>query len=330
MESYPLSIRKNFHLLASKNQSVIALPDCEDKRVLRAASLLKNQNIATPILIGSTENIRNVAEINEININGIKIVNPIEQSDIQTYAKLFFDLRKTKGITIAAALETVKNPLYYAGLMLKMGKVDACVAGAMSSTGDVLRAAIQTVGIAPNTSVVSSYFIMILESKVVLFADCGVVPHPNSKELASIATSTVQNYSKLFPTDIPKVAFLSFSTKGSATSESVIIVREAFEFFSKNHPTVLADGELQFDAAFVPEVAESKANKSPIAGNANVFIFPNLDAGNIAYKIAQRIGNATAIGPIIQGLNKPYCDLSRGCSVDDIVDVASISSLLSS
>jgi phosphate acetyltransferase len=330
MESYPQSIRKNFHLQASKNNSVIALPDCEDARVLRAASLLQHQNIATPILVGSTQNIRNIAEINEIDINGIKIVNPIEQSDIRTYAELFFDLRKTKGISFEVAQKTVENPLYFAGLMLRKGLVHSCVAGAISSTGDVLRAAIQTVGIAKNTSVVSSYFIMILESKVVLFADCGVVPHPNANELASIATSTVENYSKLFESQIPKVAFLSFSTKGSASSESVVTVREAFELFSAANPSILADGELQFDAAFVPEVAESKAKNSPIAGNANVFIFPNLDAGNIAYKIAQRIGNATAIGPIIQGLEKPYCDLSRGCSVDDIVDVASISSLLSS
>lgn len=329
MDSYPNRIRNQFHKNASQKGSLIAFPDCEDVRVLRAVSLISKENIATPLLIGQPKKIQELAENSNIDINGIKIVYPKEQSDIHTYGASFFDLRKTKGITKEVALQTMENPLYYAGMMVRFGAVSSVVAGAVSSTGDVLRAAIQTVGLAPSTKVVSSYFVMILESTVVLFADCGVVPNPNVQELASIATSTVENYVQLFPNEVPMVAFLSFSTKGSASSDSVLKVQEAFQLFQQMNPDVLADGELQFDAAFVPEIAKSKAKNSPINGNANVFIFPNLDAGNIAYKIAQRIGNATAIGPIIQGLNKPYCDLSRGCSVDDIIDVASISSLLS-
>lgn len=330
MDSYPNRIRSQFHTSASQKGSVIAFPDCEDVRVLQAVSLIQQKKIATPLLIGNTNTLQELAETNKIDINGIKIVNPKEQSKIQQYGAMFFDLRKTKGISQEVALQTVEHPLYYAGMMLREAEVTSVVAGAISSTGDVLRAAIQTVGLAANTMVVSSYFVMILQSSVTVFADCGVLPNPTATELASIATSTVENFERLFPNEIPKVAFLSFSSKGSATSESVVKVREAFERFQMNNPNVLADGELQFDAAFVPEIARSKAKNSPIDGSANIFIFPNLDAGNIAYKIAQRIGNATAIGPIIQGLQKPYCDLSRGCSVDDIIDVASISSLLSS
>lgn len=330
MDSYPNKIRKEFHSNASQKGSIVAFPDCEDVRVLRAVSILHEEKIVTPILIGQSNILQEIAKTNNIDINGIKIVNPKEQSDIHTYGAMFFDIRKTKGITKEVAIKTMENPLFYAGMMVKHGVVSSVVAGAKSSTGDVLRAAIQTVGLAPSTTIVSSYFVMILESSVTLFADCGVVPNPNHEELASIASSTVENYQRLFPKEIPKVAFLSFSTKGSATSDSVVKVQEAFRLFTQKHPNVLADGELQFDAAFVPEVAISKAKNSPIGGEANIYIFPNLDAGNIAYKIAQRIGKATAIGPIIQGLQKPYCDLSRGCSVEDIIDVASISSLLSS
>jgi len=329
MDSFPKRIRNQFHINASQKGSVIAFPDCEDVRVLHAVSIIRKENIATPLLIGQTNILQEIAESNDIDINGIKIVNPKEQSNIHTYGAMFFDLRKTKGITQEVALQTMEKPLYYAGMMLKNGDVSSVVAGALSSTGDVLRAAIQTVGLEPSTTVVSSYFVMILESTVTLFADCGVIPNPNSQELSSIATSTVENFERLFPNEVPKVAFLSFSTKGSATSESVVKVQEAFELFRKKNPEVLADGELQFDAAFVPEIAKSKAKNSPLNGSANIFIFPNLDSGNIAYKVAQRIGKATAVGPIIQGLNMPYCDLSRGCSVDDIIDVASISSLLS-
>lgn len=330
MDSYPKRIRNQFHINASQKGSFIAFPDCEDVRVLRAVSMILKEKIATPLLIGQPNKLQEIAENNNIDINGIKIVYPKVQSNIQTYGATFFDLRKTKGITEEVAHQTMENPLYYAGMMLRNGAVSSVVAGAKSSTGDVLRAAIQTVGLAPSATIVSSYFVMILESSVVLFADCGVVPNPNAKELVSIATSTVENFTQLFPNEVPKVAFLSFSTKGSASSESVVKVQEAFSLFQQINPDILADGELQFDAAFVPEIAKSKAKNSPINGEANIFVFPNLDAGNIAYKIAQRIGRATAIGPIIQGLHKPFCDLSRGCSVDDIIDVASISSLLSS
>ncbi len=330
MESFASIVRNSFHQQASLNPTTVCFPDCEDVRVLQAAHILLEKNIAIPLLVGHRKSIESIALSNEIEINGIKIVVPQEDDGIQRYAEMFFDLRKTKGISIEEATKKVLQPLYYGGLLLKDGIVDSCVAGATTSTGDVLRAAIQTVGLKKNTSVVSSYFIMILSNKVVFFADCGVVPNPDSKELSNIASSTVQNFRKLFRSEIPNVAFLSFSTKGSATTDSVLKVREAFELFKNENPSIIADGELQFDAAFVPEIALKKAEDSPVKGNANIYIFPNLDAGNIAYKIAQRIGNATAIGPIIQGLEKPYCDLSRGCSVNDIVDVASISSLLSS
>ncbi|HYF04098.1 MAG TPA: phosphate acyltransferase, partial [Patescibacteria group bacterium] len=207
------------------------------------------------------------------------------------------------------------------------GRVDGCVAGSLSTTGDVIRAGIQTVGTAEGIKTVSSYFLMVLADRVLAYADCGVLPEPTAEQLSEIAFTTAQNFKNVTEGE-PRVAFLSFSTKGSAAHPSVVKMQQAFEIFKKNAPDIIADGELQFDAAFMPQVSARKAPGSPLKGEANVFIFPDLNAGNIAYKITERLAGAQAIGPIVQGLRRPYCDLSRGCCANDIVDVTAISCLM--
>ncbi len=236
-------------------------------------------------------------------------------------------MRKSKGVDFEKAKETMKNNLFFGAMMVREGMADGFVGGSASPTADVLRAGIHCVGMPEGISIVSSFFLMVLPEKVYAFADCAVVPNPNEEQLADIAISTADNFSKLVGEE-PLVAMLSFSTKGSAEHEMVDKVRKATEIVKQKRPDLKVDGELQFDAAIVEKVGKSKAPGSEIAGRANVLIFPDLNAGNIGYKIAQRLGGAEAIGPIVQGLRKPIFDLSRGCSVDDIVNTAAIACLM--
>ena len=314
---------------AAQKINKIVFPETTDVRVLKAAEILTKENLVNPVLLGKREEIEKLAADNSISLETVEIINPpLESADLSSYAEQYYELRKHKGISHEEAKETVKKPLFFAAMMVRNGLAEGTVAGSLATTGDVLRAAIQVVGLAEGIKVVSSSFIMVMpDGQELTFGDCAVIPNPDVEQLASIAISTAHTHQRLVGSK-PNVAMLSFSTKGSAQHEDVEKVVEATKLVKKLHPELSIDGELQFDAAYVKSVGERKAPGSPVAGKANVFIFPDLDAGNIGYKITQRLAGAEAIGPIIQGLAKPYNDLSRGCSVEDIVNVACICSIL--
>jgi phosphate acetyltransferase len=312
---------------ARSKKRTVAFPDATDERTIHAARKLADANIVAPILVGVRNDIQLLAQKLSVSLEGISIHEPSTSEYLSAFANTFYELRKSKGMTEEKARETMKNPLYFAAMLLREGKVDACVGGSLSSTGDILRAAIQAVGTAEGIATVSSFFLMIFPDKIFAFGDCAVVPAPSVPQLADIALATAKNFTRLTGEE-PRVAMLSFSTKGSAEHEYVTKVREALFIVKEKNPTLSVDGELQFDAAFVPSVGARKAPDSPVAGKANVYIFPDLNAGNIGYKITERLGGAQAVGPVVQGLAKPYLDLSRGCSVDDIVATSAIAALM--
>ena len=305
---------------ASSNKKIV-LPRSSDDRVIKAAEFLQLEGLCKPILIRN-EGMGKVP-------NNIKVITPSQNEMIEEYASAFYEKRKHKGITPEEAQEIVKDPLFFAASMVAEGDADGCVAGSVSTTGDVLRAAIQTIGLKPGSSVVSSIFLMSFEDgRVFSYGDCAVVPYPTAEQLGSIAVDSSSSH-KALTGEEPKVAMLSFSTKGSAAHERVELVQQALTLAKEQNPELLIDGELQFDAAYVESIGKRKAPDSEVAGKANVFIFPNLDAGNIGYKITERLAGATATGPVIQGLAKPMMDLSRGCSWEDIVNTACVAALLS-
>lgn len=321
------AIVESIYRKARDKKRVILFPDAEDIRVLQAAEILYNESIAIPVLVGNTNKIEQLAASEKIRYLP-EIKNPNDSELSEQFSEEYYTIRKSRGITLEESREVISKPLYWAGMALRNGYADGCVAGSLSATGDVLRAGIQTVGTAKEVKTVSSWFLMIMEKRLMAYADCGVLPYPTEEQLVDIAYSTSLNFTKVTGEE-PKVAFLSFSTHGSAEHSSVEKVHNAYTIFSKKYPHIIADGELQADAALIPAIAQKKAPDSPISGDANILIFPNLDAGNIAYKLTERLAGAIAIGPLVQGLAKPYCDLSRGCSVQDIVTVTAITSLMS-
>ncbi len=313
---------------ASQKKKTIVLPESHDERVLKAAETLTKQNIASIITLGNEEKIFSDIKKLNIDLSNVRIIDPQKSDMFDSYTNTFYELRKKKGLTIEQAREIMRRDLFFGAMMVKEGIADGSVAGSTASTADVLRAGIQCIGMVDGISIVSSFFLMVFPEKTYTFSDCGVVPDPNAEQLADIAISAADNHYKLTG-EIPVVAMLSFSTKGSAQHESVEKVIEATKIAKNKRTDLMIDGELQFDAAIVESIGKKKAPSSEVAGHANVLIFPDLNAGNIGYKIAQRLGGGEAIGPLIQGLKKPYFDLSRGCSADDIVNTAAFAILMS-
>ena len=321
-------IWENARLLNKK----IALPEGSEPRTLKAAEKIKSEKLAEVILLGNPETIKKSAKDAGVNIDGITIVEPKSSSKYEEYTNHFFELRKNKGITLEKAREILLDEIYFATMMVKTGDAHGLVSGAIHSTGDLLRPALQIIKTAPGISIVSSCFVMETQAKefgengILVFADCAINPNPNAEELASIAISTAATTKSLCGFE-PKVAMLSFSTKGSGKHEFVDKVVEATRIAKEKAPELLIDGELQLDAAIVQKIASLKAPGSKVAGKANVLIFPDLQSGNIGYKLVQRIAKAECIGPVSQGFAKPINDLSRGCSVDEIVNVVAITAV---
>lgn len=308
----------------------IVLPEGTEKRTIQAADKLIGDGVADIILIGNEKEVKNLAvEMNLKNIDRATIVDPANYEKKETYTNLLFDLRKAKGMTIEQASKLAEDPLYIGCLMIKNGDADGEIAGAQNTTGDVLRPALQIIKTAPGISVVSGAFLMFTTQKqygkdgLIVVADCAVTPDPTAPQLAEIAVATGHTARALVGEE-PQVAILSFSTKGSAKHPLVDKVIEATKIAQQLDPTMNIDGELQADAALVPSVGSQKAPDSKVAGKANVLVFPSLEVGNIAYKLVQRLGNAEAVGPILQGMAAPVHDLSRGCSVDDIYNMVAI------
>lgn len=311
----------------------VVLPEGTELRVVQATKKILSEEIASVTLLGDEKEIEKIAGENAVNLSRVEIINPAHAAEHNDFVAQFMEIRKAKGITEEEAKATMLKPLFFGAMLVRNDRADASVAGSINTTGDVLRAAIQILGLKEGIRVVSSCFMMTVPKyrdvldKVFLYADGAVVPNPNAEQLASIAVTTAETMKNLLGEE-PKVGMLSFSTKGSAKHADVDKVLKALDIVKTNHPELKIDGELQVDAAIVPEIAERKAPGSVIGGEANVLIFPDLDAGNIAYKLTQRLANATATGPIIQGLAKPANDLSRGCSANDIVDVTAIATVM--
>ncbi len=312
---------------AKRDVKHIVLPEGDEKRNIQAAAKIVEQGIARLTVLGDTEKVRAVAAETGTKLDGIEIIDPAKSEKTAEYAHLLYELRKAKGMTEEEAAKKAADPMYYGILMVKSGDADGLVSGAIHSTADMLRPALQVIKSKPGIKTVSSCFM--IESPVygvMIFSDCAVNIDPNAEELANIAVAAADSARTLAGLD-PKVAMLSFSTKGSAKHDNVTKVQEATRIARELAPDLKIDGELQLDAAMVPAVGQLKAPGSEVAGYANTLVFPDLEAGNIGYKLAQRFGSSEAYGPILQGIAKPCNDLSRGCSADDIVATVAITAV---
>ncbi len=327
-----MSFIENMKQRAKKNIKTIVLPEGNDIRTIKAVEKVLKEKFADIIVLGNKDDILNMAKEKNINIDGVKIINPIEDSRYDKLVNDFYELRKSKGMTLEKAKELLKDETYFGMMMVKDGFADGLVSGACHSTSNTLRPALQILKTAPGTKLVSAFFVMVVpdceygENGAFVFPDCGLNEYPDAESLAEIAISSSKSFEQLVGTE-SKVAMLSYSTYGSATSPLTEKVVEATKLLKEKAPDLVCDGELQLDAAIIPEIAASKAPGSPVAGKANTLIFPDLDAGNIGYKLVQRLAKAEAYGPLCQGIAKPVNDLSRGCSSDDIVGVIAITAV---
>ena len=317
---------------AKESIKTIILTESEDVRVLKAAQMVKSEGFANVILIGNKEDANKLAKENDINIDGIDMIDPENSEKFEEYANAFYELRKAKGMTIEKARETLKDNMYFGTMMVKQGDADGVVSGACHSTANTLRPALQILKTAPGTKLVSAFFLMVVpnckygENGIFIFGDSGLVENPSADDLSEIAISSSKSFEQLTGKEA-KVAMLSYSTYGSAHSELTEKVVEATKLLKEKEPSLICDGELQLDAAIVPEIAKSKAPEGTLNGEANTLIFPDLNAGNIGYKLVQRLANAEAYGPLCQGIARPVNDLSRGCNSDDIVGVVAITAV---
>ena len=323
---------ENIKEKAKKDIKTIILPEAEDIRVLRATEQIIKEGFAKVILIGDTTQIKEDANKNNLNISDIEIINPKTSDKFEEYANSLYELRKAKGMTLEQAKKLLLEPIYFGMMMVKNNDADGLVSGACHSTANTLRPALQILKTAPGTKLVSAFFVMVVpnceygENGVFVFGDSGLVENPSAEELAEIAKSSSKSFETLVGKP-SKVAMLSYSTYGSARSELTEKVINATKLLKEQMPNLVCDGELQLDAAIIPEVASSKAPNSPVAGKANTLIFPDLNAGNIGYKLVQRLGKAEAYGPLCQGIARPVNDLSRGCSSKDIAGVVAITAV---
>ena len=317
---------------AKSNIKTIVLPEGEEIRTLKAAEIINKEKFAKVVLIGNQEKIKEILTRENINIVDIQVIEPEKSEKKEEYANALYELRKAKGMTLEDAEKLVLDPVYYGMMMVKLEEADGLVSGAVHSTADTLRPALQIIKTAPGTKIVSTFVAIDVpncefgENGLFFFSDCGLNQNPNSEELAQIAISTAKSFETLVEAK-PKVAMLSYSTMGSAKAEEVTKVQEATKMAKEEAPELMLDGEMQLDAAIVPAIGQSKAPGSKVAGNANVLIFPELEAGNIGYKLVERLAKAEAYGPVCQGIAKPVNDLSRGCKAEDIVGVVAITAV---
>ena len=317
---------------AMQSIKTIVLAEGEDKRTVEAAAMVKAGGYAKVVLLGNVEKIKAIAEAENYDIDSVEIIDPFCSDKLDEYAKEFYELRKSKGVTPEQAAETVKNALYYGCMMVKMGDADGMVAGAINSSANVIRPSLQILKTAPGTKLVSAFFIMVVpdceygENGAFIFADSGLNENPDADQVSEIAISSAKSFSQLLGAE-PRIAMLSYSTYGSAKNPLVDKMVEATRLAKEKRPDLAIDGEMQFDAAVVKSVAEQKAPGSKVAGKANVLVFPDLNAGNIGYKLVQRLAKAEAYGPILQGISKPVNDLSRGCTAEDIAGVVAITAV---
>jgi len=320
-----MEILKKIRDRARQAKKTIVLPEAEDDRIIKASKIIVDEDLAQIILLSADNNLKARADSFGLDLSKVKVINPLESPDLEKFSEQFYQIRKHKGVTPEQAKEQMKNSVNFGAMLVSSGSADGFVAGAITTTADVAKAAIYCIGFGEKIRTISSCFLITVpdcsygSNGTFVFADCGVVPDPSPSQMANIAASASKLF-RLLVKEEPRVALLSFSTKGSAEHEMVEKVVRAKELIKTKYPELVADGELQLDAAIVPEVAEIKAPGSNVAGKANVLIFPDLNAGNISYKMVQRLAKAEVVGPMMNGVKKPCSDLSRGCTIDEIVN----------